>query len=85
MSLGLFRDVHSRRNRDLDVLFGLSGHWLLLAYGEDQYEEGFMAKVWDKGLRIGSPGIYIPLGIIIALMRESIENEYIMAAKCTQN
>jgi hypothetical protein len=38
-----------------------------------------MAKVWDQGLRIGSPGIYIPMGIMIALMRESIENEYLMA------
>jgi hypothetical protein len=50
-----------------------------LAYGEDQFEEGFMAKVWDKGLRVGSPGIYIPLGIKMALIRESIENEFAMA------
>jgi hypothetical protein len=74
-----FRDIHSRRNKELDTLFCLLGHWFSMAYGDDSFDEGFMAKVWDRGLRVGTPGIYLPIGIIIALIWESVEWEYAMA------
>jgi hypothetical protein len=74
-----FRDIHSHRDKKLDVVFNLPGHWFSMAYRDDSFEEGFMAKVWDSGLRVGTPGIYLPIGIIIALIRESVEWEYAMA------
>jgi hypothetical protein len=63
-----FRDIHSCRNKKLDVIFNLPGHWFSMAYGDGSYEEGFVVKVWDRGLRIGTPSIYLPIGIIIALI-----------------
>jgi len=64
-----FKDLHANRNPALDEVFSLPGSWFTLACaGPDYLEEGYMACVWKNGSRLGVPGIYIPMGIILGLV-----------------